>query len=97
MSPFYGALVNAKYGFQVTCDIVAFMCLLFAILYLVLGGGVEALAKTCKKRTQLDDNYKKMSQFSRSSFDKKSMKSSNFHMNILCVNKSVVRSHERFS
>lgn len=41
--PVYGALATKAYGFQICCDLVAIMCLVFAIFYYIFGRGREAI------------------------------------------------------
>ena len=39
LSPPYGSYVTANYGFRTTCDLVAVICFVFAVLYFFIGGG----------------------------------------------------------
>ena len=36
-------------GFRLTADVVAMICIFFAILYFVLAGGMDAFRETCRK------------------------------------------------
>ena len=38
MGPIYGSWATEKIGFRQTCDTVALICLIFAIVYIVVTG-----------------------------------------------------------
>ena len=39
-------------GFRMTSDVVALLCMFFAILYFACAGGIEAFRKTCRPKKQ---------------------------------------------
>ena len=41
--PLFGASLTQAYGFGYTCDTVSLICLLFSILYYILGDGSQAM------------------------------------------------------
>jgi MFS family permease len=44
--PLFGSIISKKYGFRMTCDLVAVICLVFSILYYVYTDGAEAMRKS---------------------------------------------------
>ena len=48
IAPAYGSFVTEAVGFRMTCDIVAIICFVFALVYVIVAGGVSAFATTCK-------------------------------------------------
>ena len=49
IAPAYGSFVTEAIGFRMTADIVAILCLVFAISYFFLAGGLAAFRMTCKR------------------------------------------------
>lgn len=49
IAPAYGSFVTEAIGFRMTSDIVAILCLAFAISYFSLAGGMSAFRMTCKR------------------------------------------------
>ena len=49
IAPAYGSFVTEAIGFRMTSDIVAILCLVFAISYFFLAGGLAAFRMTCKR------------------------------------------------
>ena len=45
-APTYGSWMFERTGFRVTSDIVALICLVFSIIYLVLGDGIKAFQES---------------------------------------------------
>ena len=43
IAPLVGAGITQAYGFQVTTDVIALICLVFGVIYFALGNGVEAI------------------------------------------------------
>jgi hypothetical protein len=48
IAPPFGSQMSAAYGFRLTMDVVALIFLIFAMLYFVLAGGVDAARLTAK-------------------------------------------------
>lgn len=46
LAPLYGSMSMQSIGWRLTTDVVAIVCLTFAVVYYVLGGGYEAFSKT---------------------------------------------------
>ena len=46
----------ASIGWRLTTDIIAVICILFAIVYYLLGGGYEAFSKTIENFKTKDDD-----------------------------------------
>ena len=40
--------MTAAYGFRITCDVVAIICLVFAVAYFFIAGGANAIKMTCE-------------------------------------------------
>lgn len=50
MAPAYGSFLTEAFGFRITCDYVAIICAIFALVYFCFGGGIQAIKLTHKKR-----------------------------------------------
>jgi hypothetical protein len=48
IAPPFGSHMSATYGFRLTMDTVALLFLVFAMIYFVLAGGVDAARITAK-------------------------------------------------
>ena len=46
IAPAYGSFVTEAVGFRWTSDIVAIICFVFALVYVLIAGGIEAFGKT---------------------------------------------------
>mmetsp|Transcript_27687 Transcript_27687/g.36973 ORF Transcript_27687/g.36973 Transcript_27687/m.36973 type:complete len:109 (-) Transcript_27687:157-483(-) len=55
LGPLFGATAYAKFGFRVTQDIVAIVCIVFALLYFFFAEGYLAFKMTFSKRDSLGD------------------------------------------
>lgn len=62
LAPAYGAFVTEAFGFRVTADIVAVICLVFSIVYFAVAGGPEAFRNSCRsqRRSQVNDDFRKL-------------------------------------
>ena len=50
MAPAYGSFMTEAVGFRMTSDVVALICIFFAILYFACAGGIEAFRNSCKPK-----------------------------------------------
>ena len=50
LGPLYGATCYANFGFAVTQDIVALICIVLASAYFFFAEGLKAFKKTCRRR-----------------------------------------------
>ena len=50
MAPAYGSFITEAFGFRITCDYVAIICIAFALVYFIFGGGIQAIKLTIKQR-----------------------------------------------
>ena len=51
IAPTYGALTSEAVGFRMTCDIVAILCIFFAIIYFISAEGWNAFKNTFKSKS----------------------------------------------
>jgi MFS family permease len=60
-APFFGSKLSASIGWRYTCDIVVLITLLYACLFLFVGGGASAFRKTCSNltRSKTDEDFVK--------------------------------------
>ena len=58
MAPLFGSLSMSKLGWRYTSDIVAFTCLVFAIIYYAFGGGSKAFSKTLANFREKESDFK---------------------------------------
>ena len=59
VAPGYGAFMTEAVGFKWTSDVVAIICFVFALFYIILAGGFEAFKRTCgKNKNEVDDAYR---------------------------------------
>ena len=56
LGPLIGSNFTAMYGFRIMCDIVALICLVFAILYYVMCEGGEAISESIWSNDLVDPN-----------------------------------------
>ena len=54
----FGSLSMSRLGWRYTSDIVAFTCILFAIIYYSFGGGSQAFSKTINNFREKPSDFK---------------------------------------
>ena len=50
----YGSFLTEAYGFRITADIVAIICLVFVTVYFFIAGGAQAFKTTCTNTSESD-------------------------------------------
>lgn len=75
LAPMYGSTMTTAVGFRMTSDIVAIICIVFALIYFFCGDGVEAFKTTCrniKSQGQISETDVEVSEVSSSKFTRSS-------------------------
>ena len=85
VAPAYGSFMTEAVGFRMTSDVVALLCMFFAILYFACAGGVEAFRKSCRPtrptvRTDRSDDFFNMKHETDDVLSLRSRKNSSFCM-----------------
>ena len=58
LAPLFGSLSMSKLGWRYTSDIVAFTCIVFALIYYAFGGGSKAFSKTLANFREKESDFK---------------------------------------
>ena len=61
MAPGYGAFMTEAVGFQMTADVVAIVCFIFATIYFLIAGGFTAFRSSFKKKSTTEPSSEEAS------------------------------------